>query len=91
MAPKHNKTLGQVFKNPVPTNIKWRDIETMLISLGAEVKERNGSRVRFTIQNVQIMLHRPHPRPETKAYVIKNVRAFLIEAKIVDENGKQLD
>jgi len=37
MAGKHLKTLQDVFATPVKSNIQWKDIEKMLLSLGAEV------------------------------------------------------
>jgi hypothetical protein len=52
-----------VFADPVSSSIKWREIETMLIVLGAEMSEGSGSRVRFTIAGQTLFLHRPHPSP----------------------------
>ena len=45
MKRKHQKTLELVFTHPVSGNIHWRDIESLLIELGAEISEREGSRV----------------------------------------------
>lgn len=46
---KQHKILENIFKNPVQSNVKWTDIETLLKSLGAEIAEGNGSRVRFAL------------------------------------------
>ena len=42
---KHQKTLELVFARPVSGGVKWRDIEALLVALGADVTEREGSRV----------------------------------------------
>jgi hypothetical protein len=39
--------LKAVFAEPVRSNIQWCDVEALLIGLGAEVSEGNGSRVRI--------------------------------------------
>ena len=80
MAPvrtKHRKTLEAIFADPVSGTIVWRDVESLLEALGAAISEGSGSRVRFTINDVTLFVHRPHPQPEAKKYVIRNVRDFL--------------
>jgi hypothetical protein len=41
----HRKTLEAVFSHPLSANIAWKDIEALLIALGAAVSEREGSRI----------------------------------------------
>ncbi len=38
MNSKQQKTLVSIFTDPVKANIPWVDIESLLISLGAEMK-----------------------------------------------------
>ena len=76
---KHKNTLQAIFADPVGGAIKWRDIEALLVSLGAEVSEGSGSRVRFTIKDRTLFIHRPHPSPDTKRWAVREVRKFLIE------------
>ncbi|MBS9783367.1 MAG: hypothetical protein KGV46_02315 [Pasteurella sp.] len=45
MKRKHKKTLSLIFARPISANIKWSDIESLFIELGAEISEREGSRV----------------------------------------------
>jgi hypothetical protein len=45
MKRKHQKTLEQIFARPTSGSIKWSDIESLFISLGAELSEREGSRI----------------------------------------------
>ena len=42
---KHQKTLELIFARPVSGSIKWRDIGALLVALGADVTEREGSRL----------------------------------------------
>jgi hypothetical protein len=78
----HRKTLEAVFADPVSGSIKWRDIEAMLISLGCEVSEGGGSRVRVMFGSATAVFHRPHPRPDTDKGAVKAVRRFLTSAGI---------
>jgi hypothetical protein len=78
MRGKHLDTLAAIFSDPVSGSIKWRDIEGLLVSLGAEMSEGSGSRVRFTIQGRTLFLDRPHPSPDTKRWTVREIRSFLI-------------
>jgi hypothetical protein len=82
MRGKHFDTLTAVFREPVSGSIKWRDIEALLISLGAEVSEGSGSRVRFTMKERTLFLHRPHPSPDTRRWAVREIRSFLTELGI---------
>lgn len=75
---KQRKTLDAIFTDPVNGNLEWRKIESLLIALGAEMVEGNGSRVLFRLNGEKLDIHRPHPRKEALKYRIKDVRNFLI-------------
>ena len=79
---RHLETLRAVFSDPVEANIVWRDIETLLLACGADKSEGNGSRVRFALNGVRAVFHRPHPQKETDKGAVKSVRRFLREAGI---------
>jgi len=53
--------------------------------LGAERKEGRGSRIRFTLNGVHAVFHRPHPRKEIIKPAIKDIRRFLLEAGIKED------
>ena len=82
MKKKHLKTLGAIFKQPVQSNVKWLDIEALLISLGAEISEGSGSRVRIALNGVRAVFHRPHPKKETDKGALLSMRRFLINAGV---------
>jgi hypothetical protein len=82
MNKKQRKTLELIFKNPIQSNIKWADIESLFENLGAEISEGNGSRVRVTLNGVRAVFHRPHPKRETDKGALVSVRKFLINAEV---------
>jgi hypothetical protein len=73
----HQKTFEAIFISPPSANINWADIESLLIALGAEISERNGSRVRIKLNGVRAVFHRPHPQKETDKGSVKSMRRFL--------------
>jgi len=78
--PKHRATLEAIFADPVRANINWSDIESLLVSLGAELSEGRGSRVRIALNGVRAVFHRPHPQKETDKGAVRSMRRFLTEA-----------
>ena len=82
MNSKHRKTLTAIFANPVPKSLEWKEIESLLIALGADVIEGRGSRVRFYLNGQLASFHRPHPRKEAKPYQVRDARSFLIQAGV---------
>ena len=82
MQAKHRKTLEAIFRRPIQANIEWKDIESLLISLGAEISEGSGSRVRIKLNDVRAVFHRPHPRKETDKGSVSSMRRFLENAGI---------
>ena len=77
MNSKQKRILASIFKDPVSASMVWKDIESLLISAGADVIEGNGSRVRFHKDGVIASFHRPHPKKEAKPYQVRDARTFL--------------
>ncbi len=77
MKSAHRKTLEAVFAHPTSANIAWKDIESLLAGLGAEVSEREGSRVAIVLFNEVRVFHRPHPSPKTDKGAVVSVRKWL--------------
>ncbi|MBD2724846.1 type II toxin-antitoxin system HicA family toxin [Nostoc sp. FACHB-892] len=57
--------LELIFINFVPSNILWKDIESLFIALGADITQGRGSRVRVKLNDVKAVFHEPHPQNET--------------------------
>ena len=82
MNSKQQRTLLNVFKDPVQSNIPWKEIESLLTAVGGQVSEGSGSRVRVDLNGVLAVFHRPHPQKETDKGAVKSVRRFLINAGV---------
>jgi len=82
MNKRHQNTLSDIFRTPVPTTLEWRGIEALFMALGARSIEGRGSRVRFELNNVVATFHRPHPQKEAKPYQVRDARRFLQQAGI---------
>ncbi|MEO8909165.1 MAG: type II toxin-antitoxin system HicA family toxin [Gemmatimonadaceae bacterium] len=82
MNKRHRRTLEAIFTKPVPRDIRWREIESLIKTLG-DVEEREGSRVALTVNGVRAVFHRPHPRPDTDRNAVRDLRDFL------EEGGRQ--
>ena len=77
MRVKHQRTLNDVCKKPTPSGIRWVDIVAMLNAAGVEVTQRSGSRVLLKKGAERIVVHRPHPEPETGRATVRDIAAFL--------------
>ncbi len=82
MNKKNKTTLAAIFENPVRSDILWKDIESLLYALGAEISEGRGSRVRIVLQSIRAVFHRPHPRKQTDKGSVRSMRRFLIFAGV---------
>ena len=80
---KHSKILELIFHRPVSGNIKWKEIESFLISLGAETIEREGSRLEIYLFGVVKVFHRPHPSPDTDKGAVSSIRKWLEENGVI--------
>jgi len=82
MKAKQAKTWQAIFALPTRASIAFSEIEALLMALGAEKTEREGSRVKFTLRGVEWHAHRPHPGKEAKKYQVEQVREFLATLEI---------
>lgn len=85
MNSKQRKTLKLIFKTPVPSDVRWADIETLFKGFGGEITEGRGSRIRVFLNGVKADFHRPHPKRITDKGALVSVRKFLINAGIKDD------
>lgn len=60
-----------------PSDFTWAELTKLLLSLGykeSNVGKTSGSRVRFiSDKHSPILLHKPHPKPVIKLYMLKQV------------------
>jgi len=77
MNSRHRQTLDAILESPVRSDIRWTAIESLVRALGGQVKQREGSRVAFVLNERTAVFHRPHPKPVTKKWTVRSVRDFL--------------
>ena len=77
MKQKHRRTLEKIFSRPVSGNIQWRDIEALFLDLGADISEREGSRIGVRLFGERRVFHRPHPSPNTDKGAVASIREWL--------------
>jgi len=77
MKSKHLKTLQAIFRTPTCANLPFSDMESLVVALGGEVIEREGSRLIFSVTGGFWHAHRPHPGKEAKKYQVEGFREFL--------------
>lgn len=77
MKRKCQSTLSQIFSRPVPGGIRWTDIEALFLDLGAEINEREGSRISVFLFGEVKVFHRPHPSPDTDKGAVISVKKWL--------------
>lgn len=85
MRRRDRKVLDLINARPASGNIHWSDIESLFKSLGAEISEAEGSRVRVFLFNEIRVFHRPHPRLTTDKGAVESIRKWLEEHNAAGE------
>ena len=79
---RHERTPQAIFEEPTRSDVTWRAVEALLLTLGAELSEGHGSRVRVALKGVRAVLHRPHPNKELSRAMVRSLREFLTNAGV---------
>lgn len=82
MSHKQQRLLEAIFRDPVSANIHWREAESLLKFLGAELQDGHGSRLRVILHGVEETLHRPHHGATLTKQDIRHLRQFFKSAGI---------
>ena len=77
MKRKHLKTLELIFSRPVSANVRWSEVEALLLELGALIEEREGSRALIRLFGERRVFDRPHPSPMTDIGAVASLRDWL--------------
>ncbi len=83
MKRKHQRTLELVYAHPTSANLPWKDIEALFRELGAEISQREGSRVAVVLFREVRVFHRPHPSPNTDKGAVASIRKWLEQHGVV--------
>ena len=82
MSHKHANLLHAIFTDSASANIHWREVESLLRHLGADIDPSHGARFRVTLNGVTDFLHHPHHGSECTRDLIRHLREFLLRAGV---------
>ncbi|MGE5471130.1 MAG: type II toxin-antitoxin system HicA family toxin [Bacteroidota bacterium] len=82
MSHKHDHLMRSIFQDPPSGNIHWREIESLLTHLGAEIEPSHGARFKITLNKVEAFLHHPHNSNTCSKNDIKALREVLAHAGV---------
>jgi hypothetical protein len=82
MSRHHTQLLRTIFHDPPSGNVHWRDIESFLRHVGAELEPLSGARWRVTLNRMEYVLHRPHHSNTLTSQSLQHVRTFLARAGV---------
>ncbi|MGZ0078787.1 hypothetical protein CWO84_20975 [Methylomonas sp. Kb3] len=78
----HLNLLRAIFQDPLSGNIHWREIESLLHHLGANLQPSHGARFRVILNNVEGVLHHPHHSGICTKQEVKHLREYLASAGV---------
>lgn len=82
MSHKHRNVLESIFREPISSNIQWREVESLLNHLGATVEPGHGARFRIVLNRREFFVHHPHHSNEFGKTEIKHLRECLASAGV---------
>ena len=77
MSHKHEQLLRTIFQDPISGNIHWREVESLLRHLGADLHNVSGARVHVKLNRMEGTLHRPHHSNVLMRPAVQELRQFL--------------
>lgn len=90
MSSKHRNVLLAIFRDPPAGNLQWREVESLLNHLGAEVESGHGARFRVVLNRHEFYLHHPHHSNEFGKQAVKALREFLASAGVTPSQYDQM-
>lgn len=82
MSHKHYTLLCTIFQDPLPANIHWREVESLLHHLGATIEPSHGARFKVSLKQASDFFHHPHHNSDCSRDLIKQLREFLARAGV---------
>jgi len=82
MSHKHRNVLEAIFRDPISSNIQWREVESLLNHLGASVDPSHGARFRVVLNRHEFFVHHPHHGNEFLKTEVKHLRECLAAAGV---------
>lgn len=82
MSRHHANLIRTIFHDPPSGNVHWRDIESLLRHVGAELESLSGARIRVKLNRMEDVLHRPHHSNTMDTRSLVHLRGFLARAGV---------
>ena len=82
MSHKHESLLRTIFHDPISGNIHWREVESLLHHVGADIESLSGARIRVKLNGAEGILHRPHHGNTLDRSAVRHLREYLAHAKM---------
>ena len=82
MSHKHRNVLQAIYHDPVSANIQWREVESLLHHLGADIEPSHGARFRVVLNKREFFVHHPHHSNEFAKQEIMHLRECLASAGV---------
>ncbi len=82
MSHKHEHLVQTIFRDPIVGNLHWREVESLLNYLGAEIESLSGARLRVKLNGYEDVLHRPHHGNTLDRSAVKILRDYLAHARV---------
>jgi len=80
MSNKHRHILESIFRDPIGNNLHWREVESLLHHLGAEVETGHGAIFHVRLKRHEFTLHHPHHGSTLSRMDIRHLREHLAAA-----------
>ena len=87
MSKKHQKVLSAIFSDHLSSNIHWKEIESLLIHLGAEFREGSGASLVTIINGTEFTMHRCHHNTTMSKKSLHQLRKFLESVSVGNNNS----
>ena len=78
--PQQQKSLRKILKKPVPNDILWSNIISLMENIGCRIKYRGGSKFSIAKDGAMMFDHRPHGNQASPENV-KKIKSFLEKLK----------
>ncbi len=70
----------------LPKDMTFEELQTLLLELGFEVSNKgktSGSRIMFRRGNLNILIHKPHPKKEMLVFYLREILKKLESEEII--------
>ena len=82
MSKKHQKVLDSIYSDHPSSNIHWREIESLMLHLGAEIREGTGATTVIILNGQEFPVHHGKHNATIGKSTLHQLKKFLISVGI---------